>query len=456
MLVIALVTGVVHLARPAPDRSAAEVWTFAQSHADVYRSLSPELGEAGPLAVRLIPNNALNVRLVSLLMADRRGDELPDVVEIRQDAIGRYLAPPAEHVGLLPLDAFLDRPSTGGSARSRLIARRLLPCTRDGQVFGIPRDVHPVTLCYRADLFAEAGVDLESPTPGLDHIAWPDFQRRCLRFQAYWKTRGISDRWALDLFSANADVLAALLLQRGVNLIDTDGRVRLTDSIVAETLRFYAGLVAGPDRISTDSVSGGRNVWAKDLEAGVVCAIVTPDWRTTDLKSAAPSLAGRWRMTRLPKFAVNDAPTTTWGGTMIAIPRHCRDPEKSWKIVESLYLSDAAMAAQVRTLGILPASASFGPEALAAIQSADPCIAGSPPLRLYAELAPAIPAQTLTPDSPYATAALGYVLSQTIAAIRSGGVDDAALAANVVEWLALRQADVERQMEHGRLAINGK
>ena len=47
---------------------------------------------------------------------------------------------------------------------------------------GLPRDVHPVTLTYRADLFAEAGVDLETPTPGHDFVTWGDFHDRCLRF----------------------------------------------------------------------------------------------------------------------------------------------------------------------------------------------------------------------------------------------------------------------------------
>lgn len=457
MIVVAAVSGAIIASRPATPRPAAELWTFAQSHADVYRALSPSLEPqlGGSLSVRLIPNNALNVRLVSLIMADRAGDDLPDVVEIRQDAIGRYLSPPADHVGLLPLDEFLDRPTTGGPARSKLIARRLLPYTKDGRVFGIPRDVHPVALCYRADLFAEADVDLESPTPGLDHVSWADFQQRCLQFQAYWRSRGVADRWALDLFSANADLLTALLLQRGVSLIDANHGVRLTDPVVAETLRFYAGLVAGPGRISADSVSAGRNVWAKDLEAGVVCAVIAPDWRIADLKSAAPSLAGRWRVTRLPRFNPADAPTTTWGGTMVAIPRRCRDPEKSWRIVESLYLSDAANAAQVRSLGILPASAALGPQASAVIDSQDAYFTGPSPLRTYAELAPAIPPQVLTPDSAYATAALGYVLSQTVGAIRDGAVDDATLQARIADWLAPRKTDVERQIAHGRLAMDG-
>ncbi|QOV90930.1 ABC transporter substrate-binding protein [Humisphaera borealis] len=457
MIALTLCGGVAIWLRPATTAPAAQVWTFAQAHADVYQSLAPGLEQqlGGTLAVRLIPNNALNVRLVSLLMADRSGDDLPDVVEIRQDAIGRYLGPPAGQIGLLPLNRFLERANPGGIG-VRLQERRLLPYTKDGQVFGIPRDVHPVTLSYRADLFAEAGVDLETPSPGLDHVSWADFQQRCMKFQAYWRDRGVRDRWALDLFSANADLLAALLLQRGVNLIDSDGRARLTDPIVVDALLFYCSMVAGPGRISTDSVASGRNVWSKDLEAGVICALVTPDWRLADLRSAAPGLSGKWRMIRLPKFSPADAPTTTWGGTMIAIPRRCRDPEKSWRVIEALYLSDAAAAAQIRAVGILPAT-TLAREAMSLLEKPDPYFRGPPPLRFYADLGPQIPSQVLTADTAFATAALGYVLSQTVAAVGKGAsAADPAFRATVLEWLAARQTDVERQIRHGRLAVTAE
>ena len=76
-----------------------------QTHADLYGQLkadaaarpataargsvpapptSPATTCCGRRSFRLVPNNALNVRLVSLFLADRAGRDLPDVVEIRQ------------------------------------------------------------------------------------------------------------------------------------------------------------------------------------------------------------------------------------------------------------------------------------------------------------------------------------------------------------------------------------
>ncbi|MDB5298252.1 MAG: hypothetical protein JWO31_4235 [Phycisphaerales bacterium] len=505
MLGVALVGGAAVAIRRPPARPDLEVWTFAQPHADAYAPLLPDVarqlgggtGHDPSVAVRVIPNNALNVRLVSLLMADRRGSDLPDVVEVRQDAVGRYLGPPAGEIGFLPLNDLLattgertiDTPAaagaTGWAARSsadgkvyahdgsawrpapsrpagdywidRVVRARFAPYTKDGQIFGLPHDVHPTALAYRADLFAKAGVDLETPTPGGDFVAWPDFRDRCLRFQAYWRGRGVADRWALDLFAANADVLAALLLQRGVNLVEPDGRVRLTDPATAGTLAFYAGLVAGPGRVSADSVTGGADAWRRDLEAGVVCGVVAPDWRAADLRAAVPGMAGKWRMTRLPKFDPADAPTTTWGGTMVALPRRARDPARAWRLVEALYLSPTGTEAQLRPpLGILPAVPDAWP-ASPTVAAGDPLFGGQRVARLYADLAPQIPAQHLTPDSAYAVAALGYVLSQAAADLRAGGTAESpAFRQKFTAWLAARQADVERQIAHSRLTAGGE
>ena len=507
MIAVALVGGAAVALRAPPARADLEVWTFAQTHADVYAGLVPDVERrlgGRDVAVRLIPNNALNVRLVSLLMADRRGGDLPDVVEIRQDALGRFLGPPADQIGFLPLNDLLATtgertvPDTnvpgaaGQSARcaadgnvythdgagwradpsrpagdqwiDRIVRARLAPYTKDGQIFGLPHDVHPTALAYRADLFAEAGVDLESPTPGKIHVTWADFRDRCLRFQAYWRGRGVADRWALDLFASNADVLAALLLQRGVNLVGPDGRVRLDDPLVAETLVFYAGLVAGPGRVSADSVSGGMDVWRRDLEAGVVCAVVAPDWRAADLRAAVPALAGKLRMAQLPKFADADALTTTWGGTMIALPRNGRDPRQAWRLVEAMYLSGPAMEAQVHSLGVLPPVPDHWPTS-PAVRAPDPLFGGQAVNALYASLADQIPVQHVTPDTPYAVAALGYVLSQTVSDLRAnhghgnphpGRADSSALIPAVRERLKARQSDVERQIAHARLAVTAQ
>ena len=303
MLVISVVGGAWVLLRPAPPRADLTFWTFADSHAESYRQLAPRFtGRTGrSVDVQLIPAAALNTRLSGLFMAGSSDGQMPDAVELQMSTAGPYFRPPAGEVGLLPLNPYLettglreiDDPSAAGKpgwhARSRsdgkiytfgdgrwnpdpsrtrpdawidrVVAARFAPWSKRGLIFGVPHDVHPVTITYRHDLFWEdpdthVGPHIDLASAG----TWPEFQALCLRFQDYWRARGEADRSAIELFEWVPEHLACLLLQRGVNLIDADEQLHLTDPKVAETLVFYTRLVAGPQRISTES-TGGADIW---------------------------------------------------------------------------------------------------------------------------------------------------------------------------------------------------
>src|SRR5207249_5033644 len=99
--------------------------------------------------------------------------------------------------------------------------------------------------------------------------------------QHYWRSRGYVSRHAMELPLAAADNVIVMLLQRHINVVDNYDRIDVADPKVAQTIAFYAQLVAGPRRIGAES-SGGPGVWASDILAGNTCAFVTPDWRTDD------------------------------------------------------------------------------------------------------------------------------------------------------------------------------
>src|SRR5581483_2058886 len=111
-------------------------------------------------------------------------------------------------------------------------------------------------------------------------------------------------------------------------------RIYLNDPRVAQTMRIYADMVAGPDPAGTD-FNPSPGLRYRDLANGDICAMITPDWEVSYVKRYASDIPGKLAMMALPKFDPTDAPTASWGGTMIGIPRDCRDPEASWKLIES-------------------------------------------------------------------------------------------------------------------------
>jgi arabinosaccharide transport system substrate-binding protein len=100
-----------------------------------------------------------------------------------------------EDVGFLPLNGYLER----SGRLAEILPSRLATWSKDGIIFGIPHDVHPVTITYREDLFREAGIDLASA------LTWTQFQDKCLAFQRYWAGRGMRYRHAMELHEGNAD-----------------------------------------------------------------------------------------------------------------------------------------------------------------------------------------------------------------------------------------------------------
>lgn len=400
---------------PMAQRPDQVVWVFDPSHRDTY-SL-PSGGQPSLLAlhqqqtghsveVQLMPSRVLDARLLSLILSNARGDMVPDLVEIEIGSVGKYFRAPANNNGLLPLDDFVAK----DLAARDLSPARLATWSHEGPLFGIPRDVHPVTITFRRDLFEIAGIDLST------YSTWQEFRDQCLRYQRYWAGKS-QRRWAMQLSRWNASDLIILLQQQRVSLIDTQGRPDLSDPRIATTVAFYAQLVSGPEAISTPVPN---SIAARDLADGDTAALLTPDWRIEYLRDD-PALINRLGMMPLPRFADGDARTASWGGTMVAIPRNARDPQASWRLLRDLQLTPEALKARQYHSSILSARESSWNSP--AFSRPDPLFGGQPIQLLYAQLARELPLQRVSPYSTIVAQSLAGVLSEAQSYLEQHGID---------------------------------
>ena len=412
MLLIALVSGTMVASRSVEPRRDLVFWVFAVSHAEIYRSQSPQIPSlieqfrrkyGQSVRVNLINGRALDTRLLSLMMSGATGDKVPDVVKLEINSIGKYFRFPPEKVGLLPLDEFIDR----DGLRGELLPARLAPWTRGGKVFGIPHDVHPVSLTYRKDLYDAAGVDLAQCT------TWDQFHAAALEYQRYWSANGHPERSAVEMPRLSGGIVERLLLQRGINLVDSDLHTHLTDPRVADTLVRYSEMVAGERRIGADASPGGFN-WVGDLRRGAIGAFLTADWRVTYIRlHAGDELPGKLAMMPLPIFEPGDRPTSTWGGTMAGIPRNARDPEASWRVIRHFVLSPEGLEARRRRSDVLPPMRSSWnhPD----LHRPDPLFGGQYVGELFCRLAEQVPEFHATPFTTTASMLMNQVLyEQTV------------------------------------------
>jgi arabinosaccharide transport system substrate-binding protein len=465
LALIAILTGPFVWHRPEQQRKDLLVWSTALSHVNIYQhehkaadgTVTPSLIDQFhkltglTVDVELLSGRAQDIRLVSLFMSQTRGPMVPDLVEIEISSIGQYLRAPINDVGVMPLNGYLAKsPEAKNILTSRMAAySKIDPETGERIYFGIPNDVHPCTITYRKDLFDKAGVDLEQAK------TWPQFQEMCLKYLAWRKAQGLPWRPAVELYKTNSEQFIYLLLQEHLNIVDSANQVHLTDPRVAEMLAFYAEMVAGPRAIGDDVPQPG-DVGAKALASGDVGAMITPDWRASQLQHYAPQMAGEVRMMPMPIFHPGDAPTTTWGGTMIGIPRSCPHPDEAWKLAEFLYLSPAGNAARIADKSlILPPVSSLWSDP--AYHQADPFYASDEPgvkgqkvEELYIQLAAQMPERDVTPFTALGKTELELILEKAEDDLDSNG--PAHLEEHCAGWLAEAQKELQERIDFERFS----
>jgi ABC-type glycerol-3-phosphate transport system substrate-binding protein len=456
LILAGVASGVAVWRQPTPKRADLEIWSFDENQVKKVRDpvpngrggFEPQLLERFHLQTGLTVSASLmgqmgeNVRLASAFMSGGRGGAAPDLCEIEIHSIGQFLRPPIGDVGLLPLNDFLQESGWG----KRIVASRFAPWSktdpRSGKqiIYGVPEDVHPVTITYRKDLFDEADIDLGKVQN------WEDLQQACLWFQLYWFQHGHPERRAMALSKNSPDQLVAMLLQRHENLIDCSGGLHFTDEKVFETIVFYAEMVLDHGGIARE-VSPGV-AWTSDFARGDVCAVMTPDWEVDYLREFAPELAGKVRMMALPTFrSVDDAPTSTMGGTMVGICKSSAHPQAAWKLLESTYLGPEAHRARV-AMGsrILPAVREYWNDR--AYHGPDPFFAGKQNIGdLYVTLAHQIPERVMTPYTYQAELALMAVLHREIDLLSHAPPDDGTAC---MKWLGEAQNDIQQRIDFGK------
>src|SRR5204863_7626628 len=117
--------------------------------------------------------------------------------------------------------------------------------------------------------------------------------------EKYWRDQGFPNRHAFEAGTGDSSLVQVILLQRGINILDQDLDVYINDPRVAQTLVFYAQLVAGPRKASGQS-TGGEGPLIRDILDGNLCAFLTPDWRAFYFKRYAAAIPHTMRIRPLP------------------------------------------------------------------------------------------------------------------------------------------------------------
>jgi arabinosaccharide transport system substrate-binding protein len=417
------------------EKSAMGLWVFSPTHAKAYEPLLTDWNRAhsdSSVEMQVLDMMALERRMLSGFQA---GTPVADLIEVERALVGRVFAGPLEAVGFADLTPLLEREGL----LEKINPPSFSPWTSRGRIFGLPHDVHPVLLAYRADLVEEAGIDLS----GVE--TWADFIGALRPLMAGKGSPGRPDRYLLNLWHTQGDVLEALLLQAGGGLFNAEDEIDLLQEPNVRTLATIATWLGGPGRIAVDAprFSAGGNQLILD---GVVIATILPDWLAGSWIKDLPSLSGRVRLMPLPAWESGGRRTSVMGGTMLGITRTSAHFDTAWKFARELYLSRRLAEDLFRENHIIsPVVAHWE---LPFYHQPTPFFGGQRSGTMFIEAAPSVPRRS---SSPFNTMAL-QELCNVVRALQQEAknqpvADPSGLEPRARELLASAESRIRRQIE---------
>jgi len=391
ILVLSVVTGIMLLVVSGKSNSDSYdlvFVTFARSHLEGYQQATKEFEKEHGVRIhiQLVSDRAVKDRLQSALMTDA---EVPDLVETLADSMGYFTQGPVEDIGFMDLTDLLKQEQVNDvTLYDRFVESRFSRLSRNGRIYALPHDVHPLMLCYRRDIVEdELGIDINQIE------TWDDFTRIGRQVTKDLDGDGNPDRFMIDLDKAGGDFIIPLLQQRDEGLFDVDGNLTLDTEGVVDTIVWYVRQCYGPNRIAFSA--GWGQTLAKTISDGLVLFYYCPDWRSKQFEMDVPQLEGKLALMSLPAWKPGGRRVSTWGGTGLAITKACKNKELAWAYAKKLYLKREDLADRFMASYILPPVKDAWE--LPIFQTPIPLYSNQSIGQLYAALAPDIPPNYASP-----------------------------------------------------------
>ncbi|MEO1718123.1 MAG: extracellular solute-binding protein [Planctomycetota bacterium] len=413
-LVVVLAVALVLLVatRPASEVHDATMWTHAAPHYDIYIPAFEEWNQepgAHTVGLELVSRPVMDRRLLGGFLGSV---PVADLIEAERSTANLAFAGPPEAVGFLDLT---DRLNESGLI-DIISPPSFAPWTYRGRIYGLPHDIHPVLLGYRADLVEAAGIDLTNVQ------TWDDLFEAFAPLQADADNDGRPDRYALSLWDSNSDHIETLLLQGGGGPFLPDGTLAIDRPINARLMSEMVSWMVGPDRVTTDVPEFSPTGNQLKLE-GAAIAYLMPDWMCNIWRRELPQLSGKVKVMPLPAWEPGGRRTSVWGGSMLGIARAAENHDELWSLATRLYTSDELARELYRAGDIITPVESLWDDPI--FDAPDDYFGGQPKGRLYIEQAPDVPRRAATPFFTQGKAAMQNAVSRLRGYAESTGTHDA-------------------------------
>lgn len=212
------------------------------------------------------------------------------------------------------------------------------------QVFGIPMDLGPQALFYRADLFKK--YDITAPT------TWDEFAA------AADKLHTANPAAYLTTLPQDAYDLGALTWQAGgkwFGIANDAWQVTIDSPETQKVSQYWQGLL---DKKVIVSEPLFDTAWYKDIQEGRITSFVGAVWASTLIQKNAPGASGNWAVAPMPQWTAGGKAAGNRGGSVTAVLKGCQNPKEATEAAVALSTDNGVVTTLIQNTGIYPAAIS--------------------------------------------------------------------------------------------------
>ncbi|MBN1170992.1 MAG: extracellular solute-binding protein [Micromonosporaceae bacterium] len=270
-----------------------------------------------------------------------KGSGAGDIVAIEEGTLLQFKAQPERFVNLFDYGA--------GTLEDNFLSWKWSQgTTADGkQLIGLGTDIGSLAICYRKDLFEQAGLPTDRESVGALWPTWQKFLETGKKFATRNKsanTRFVDS--ATNFYSLVATELASS--STGYLYFDTNDKLVISTNPVIKNAfdltvdMINAGLSADLQSFSDD--------WNAAFKQNKFATIGCPAWMTGVIKGqAGDAQAKKWDIAQAPGTGGN------WGGSFLAVPTQSKYPKEAAELARFLTGVEGQIEA-FNQLGNLPSN----------------------------------------------------------------------------------------------------
>lgn len=197
----------------------------------------------------------------------------------------------------------------------------------DGNLIGYGTDIGPESVCYRQDLFAEAGLPTDPDEVAAQFETWDDLFATGQKYV---------DKTGKPFLDSASSVMQALINQQEKTFEDTDNSIIATENpavreVFDTTVEKGIPIAAYPDQWSED--------WYAAMANGDFAAALCPPWFLGNIQGEAPDITD-WRIANVfPGGGGN------WGGSYLTVPADGDNVEAAQELADWLSSPDTQIKA---------------------------------------------------------------------------------------------------------------